>query len=89
MWNVRVGMKRKTKTGIVLPCTASSLIASPLLSGRKYFEREQGPPLISCLQTETPTAEQHRQDEKWEEGGFSEYPGATTGIYSTVQISAL
>lgn len=64
-----------------------NLIASPLPSGRKYFERGQGAPLISCLQTEAPTAEQHRQNEKWEEGGFSEHPGPTAGIQTTVQIS--
>lgn len=64
-----------------------NLIASPLPSGRKYFERGQGAALISCLQTEAPTAEQHRQNEKWEEGGFSEPPGPTAGMQTTVQIS--
>lgn len=96
MWNVRLGLKRKIKAlerkrelfRPVLYPLCVNLIAFPLPSGRKYFECGQGPPLISYLQTEAPTAKQHRQDEKWEERGFSEYPGPTTGIFSTVPINA-
>lgn len=96
MWNVCVGLTRKIKAlerkrelfcPVLYPLCVN-LIASPLPSGRKYFECGQGPPLISYLQTEAPTAKQHRQGEKWEEGGFSEYPGPTTGIFRTVQINA-
>lgn len=86
VWVWSVKYKRELCCPVLCPLCVN-LIASLLPSGRKYFEHGQGPALISCLQTEAPTAEQHWQDEKWQEGGFSEYPRPTTGIHTTVQIS--
>lgn len=91
---VCAGLKRKIKAlerkrelfCHVLDPLCVNLIASLLPSGRKYCG--QSPPLISYLQTEAPTAKQHRQDEKWEEGRLSEYPGPATGTFNSVQIYA-